>query len=490
MQALKKIFDKYFEYLLFGIMLIMFVLSCFIKPLPYIALGFAFVSAFALKTDKLVKFHIFLMLFPKPLMIGGAYYRVYDLLFVLPYLKNFVCDIVFKHKKISFKPLIVIALCLIYYLVVPTHYGSSIYNIVYRLAFLINIYFVYESRDSLDFKSIIKVLCYSFIVSSLFSFLNQYTPKLKLDGAYYLQNKILRFDGMFLHPNELADFALIALVGLMVLMYSEKISMPEFLGLFLTIFVFGYISISRTFIVVFIVLLSIFTILYVLKNKEKSLNFCLSLISILLSMSLIFEDATNALIYRIGNDNGSIALDTHIFEEIKFFPQLEWLFSDEGRPYLLDIYDAKIYYDAGRVDLWTLYLTRIFENPLSALFGYGLNASNIGKMHSHNALIYYIYKSGFVGFLLLVLFFLSMVEFKKVKELKTYIGSLLVPISFIGVSLLNNNNFDSVIYFIIIAVICFSFKMKKDKPSAEKERIKMIERLDIWKTKYFDFFDK
>lgn len=480
MQALKKLFDKYFEYLLFGIMLIMFVLSCFIKPLPYIALGFAFVSAFALKTDKLVKFHIFLMLFPKPLMIGGAYYRVYDLLFVLPYLKNFVCDIVFKHKKISFKPLIVIALCLIYYLVIPTHYGSSIYNIVYRLAFLINIYFVYESRDSLDFKSIIKVLCYSFIVSSLFSFLNQYTPKLKLDGAYYYQEGMFRFDGMFLHPNEFADFAMIALVGLMVLMYFEKISMPEFLGLFLTIFVFGYISLSRTFIVVFVVMLLLFIAVYFAKYKTDALRFLCGFIALIILFYLIMDKYTYLLAYRFEN---SIEGDGLIYT-------LEMLFLPENRAMLQGVYDGIIYYDTGRLSLWTLYFRRIFETSSSFLFGYGLNAPDIGKVHSHNIAIFVIYKYGLIGTILSVLFILSMVEFKKVKELKTYIGSLLVPISFIGVSLLNNNNFDSVIYFIIIAAICFSFKIKKDKSSAEKERIKMIERLDIWKTKYFDFFDK
>ena len=479
MQALKKVLDKYFEYFIYGIMAIMLVLSCFIKPFAFIALGFAFVSAFALKTDKLVRLHIVLMLFPKPLMINGAYYRVYDLLFILPYFKNFVCDIVFNHKKISFKPLIVVALCLIYYLVVPTRYGSSIYSIIYRITFLINIYFVYESRESLDLKAIFRVLCYGFIFSSLLSFINQYTPKLKLDGAYYYQEGMFRFDGMFLHPNELADFAMIALAGLMVLMYFEKISMPEFLGLFLTIFVFGYISLSRTFIVVFAVMVLLFVIIYFIKFKIDGLKFLCGFVALLILFYLIMDKYTYLLAYRFET---SIEGDGLIYT-------LEMLFLPENWAILQGIYDGLIYYDTGRLSLWTLYFKRIFETPSTFLFGNGLNAPDIGKVHSHNILLFVLYKYGFIGTILSALFFLSMIRLEKIRELKTYLGALLVPIAFIGVSLLNNNNFDSVIYFIIIATICYSFKIKNEKQGSEVERNQMIKNLKVWKTRYFDYFE-
>lgn len=465
MIQIKTFLKKYFEYINIGIVGTLLFFGCFHSMFAIALLGYMFVMSLFLKTEQILKYQIILRIFMGVLSVIPVS-SIFP--FILGYVKNFIVDVMFKKKKINIKPILVILVLSVYNLLNPI-YKLKTLDYIASILFYLMVYFIYEKRKEIDFVSVAKFFCYTLVVSCVFSFLIPYSPNLEESRVVMYVNGLVRFTGLCVHSNIFAYAALIAIALLFVLKYYDKISTPEFLVLYIIIFVFGYLTIARAFALIFIVTYLLFAILYLMKYGMSEFRFVCSILAIVLSICLIMNEETYAYIFRIENSAEKENLGN---VEKDFVEQI--VVNDWWKM----MYDGQIYFDQGRLNGWILYYGRITQTLRSLFFGYGISAPDIGTMHAHNIVLQTLYNNGIVGTLLIVLFGCSMIEFKEFKNWKKYLGVALLAICYSGTLFLDNNTF-SVVVFAMIIVAASNI----DKINKKQEKINYCKMLKEWKEK-------
>lgn len=442
-----------------GIVFAMFVLACFYPVFTTIVVCYLFMVSFFLKTDKLFRLQLFVRPFQLLIFIDMTFLGLMTHIFIFGYIKNWIIDVVLNKKKISYKPLLAILLILVYQLIFPI-YKTNILDFLILLFAMITMYFIYEKRNEIDFAITAKTFVYSVVCGAICGLFISYSPRVGIVERELI-NGILRFFAVFFHPNIFSDYAVMAISVLLVLKHLNKIEIPEFLALFITVFVFGFMTLSRAFIMIFAAVFAIFAILELKKNGRSELKFLLNLAAIVLAIMLLMEDRTYAYIVRVYSN-----LDTVGLEKVDSFTLKDgwWVW----------VLNGVVKYDPGRIGLWELYIKRIFETVKSVFFGYGISAPNIGQMHSHNILLGFTYTNGIIGMLLMALFVVSMTNKKAIKTIKEHSAAWLFVAAYFMVMLLNNNNFGTAMSSLIMLCFVFCFKSGKPKP-IKTEREKMIE---------------
>ncbi len=466
MEKLKLILKKYFEPVNFAIVLTMAFLSCFIKIMFPLLMVYLLITSLFLKTEQILLLHIMLSMFSKSAISNSFNFKFYDIILLVPYLKNFIVGIVIEKRKVPIKPLLVLLTLTAYSLLKIGREVSVMMVFSYIVVFYLTIYFIFERRDTLNFKKIALTFCYSFLISCVLSHFLSLSELYTKRGAYFQDWHLWRFMGMFLHPNNLADVALVVFGMLMILFYSDKISLPHFIFLLIPSFVFGYKSLSRIYVLMSAIVFVVFAVLYIKKNGKNSISTILNIFAIFLALCLFFEEDTYNMIYRVKN----------AYEGSGYYNTLHML--DLSDPEVLsNVYAGKVHYDPGRFGLWLLYLKRIFESVSSFLIGYGVNAPAIGQMSAHNIILMDCYLLGIVGLALELLFVASMMNFKKVKKVKTYFPVIILVLAHLGNLMLNT----SCTLGMNAAIIAYLFMVFDEKPKVQADRFvqkkNMIEKL-------------
>lgn len=460
MTEIKDFLKKHFESINLCFVAVMYALSCFHYVFTIFTLMYLFVICSFMKTEQIVKIHILTRIFHESIQFDARLiYWVLDW-FVFLYLKNWLIDI-FKHKqKMNYKVFVLIILISVYNAFTPI-YKPTFLDVISDACKVLAVYFIYEKRDKLNFVSMARVFCYGMVFSSFFGLVyNQIMGRIFLD-----MYNVVRYRSLFIHPNILCDFTLMALVILFALQYYDKISMPEFCVLVILNFAFGYATIARNFVFMFGVIYAIYVVLYLLKHRKDGLKYILTLTAIILAICLLLEQQTYYYYIRIkfSYEVGGAETTLEIDKTSEWWKRM--LVGQE-------------HYDPGRLGLWMLYLSRIFETFKSFMFGYGIKAPFIGTMPTHNILLSKLYKSGFVGLMLSVIAILMMIDYKELKKYKKYLGVFMMAVGYIGVMLINNNTLVTAMAVIIIAAFMFVYKQTKSKKEEMIEsRNKMIEIL-------------
>lgn len=133
-------------------------------------------------------------------------------------------------------------------------------------------------------------------------------------------------------------------------------------------FIVGILTMSKAFLVMIILFIFYFLVYLVFKLKAKSLYIIIPFFIIAGILGLIFKDFAYKLISR-------------------FFL------------YGLESKISKIF--TGRTDIWEIYRDIIRGSIINMLFGVGLLTKDIIDIGPHNILIFFIYRVGFVGFVMM-----------------------------------------------------------------------------------------
>lgn len=470
MKTLKDFIKNNYEYLNLGIIAIMLVLACFFDAFSVVVLLYMLFVSFVLNTEQILKMQILALMFARCYTVGDYYIHFYQLIFIFGLIKNFVADIVIRKKKINWKVFLVVCLLILYIWLFPTHKVDGL-TLMLTISSILTLYFAYEARENLHFVGLIKMFCYSILFSAFISLFISYSDKLKSFKDFYYFEDTLRFSGLLWHPNDFSDQVTVAISMLFALKLYDKISVPEFLILVWLLFIFGYKTLSRSFILIVIIEILIFSFLYIKKYGAKELKFVFGLIAILLATCLLFGKETNLMIYRVENPNEKI-----LFEAMKENVLVNEKDGLSPEDYLHAIYRGDTYYDPGRIGLWTLYLKRIFMTPMSAIFGYGISAPDIGRLHAHNYLLYYVYHHGIVGLFIGTVLLLLLIDWKKLKNYKNYFGLAMIMMAYVGVILLNCNRLDNTANVVLLAGMAFinSDKYRVFSKSDKRDKFELL----------------
>ena len=223
-----------------------------------------------------------------------------------------------------------------------------------------------------------KVFCIGLIVSSVYALILRNTWQIEAirgkESEAIWGSGIWRFTGLIKDPNYYATMIIMGLVALVKLKECQRVSKLLFWIMAVALTLFGAISYSKTFLVVFVLLGGIY-ILWHFRNRKIFTGIFMVVVVIIAASFLLFSEKSPfaVIVERLSTSRNLNVLTT------------------------------------GRMAIYAAYWKAITENATVFLFGRGLAAELLCKP-THNIYLEILYHIGFVGFILFAGFYISIMR--------------------------------------------------------------------------------
>ena len=260
------------------------------------------------------------------------------------------------------------------------------------------------AQDSMSAERSIKVFSWSLVVSSVYALLFRNTHYIGNLVGYESEaiwgTGITRFQGLCEDPNYYMTQVIVALALLCKLKETGRLQSVTFWSLGAIMTVFGIITYSKAFFLVFLLLTGTY-IIWQFWNRK-------------LFRGMIFSSiGVAAILYVLYSPNSPFAVVIERFVTSENLSDLT----------------------TGRSDLYAAYWNAITQNVRTFLFGHGLNAPLLGK-GAHNLYLEIMYYTGTFGLGLIVAFYGAMFHwiggqvpgFRKQGAISKYVVLLIVAI--------------------------------------------------------------
>ncbi len=298
-------------------------------------------------------------------LLDTGIFSIFIAVFVGVYFLKHLINVKNNKETLKAIPLILCALC--------TLYSIRSYPIFFAL-----IYVFYVNSQNINLKQISFNFIYSVISCSVLSLLY---------FAVFKQSIMLgkRFEALCLNPNILHIYTTIALSILIFLFSKKQCSNKLFFPLFTALSIIGVLTQSKAFIVCYVLLLIYLTIVILRNSKLIGFTFIGVFLFCLGLGLLLFTDSITSVFHRFFNAVGSSSID-------------------------------KIF--TGRISVWQSYLKVWLASPITTIFGCRVSYENLTSIaiHPHNDYIYFLYRFGIVGTLLVIATLVSFVIYSKNKK--------------------------------------------------------------------------
>lgn len=288
-------------------------------------------------------------------------------------------------------------------------------NIIKLICNILLVYFI--ASNNIDFKKLLYFFIFGFFLASILGIYKEDIPELTQyfhDLNYYSVAGKARFSGLMQDPNYYTIALFVVLFSTLLLYYNNSINKLFWL-VFIVCSYFGFLTISKSFILMYVIFLMLLFIILLTKRKKFQTVLFLILLAIFISLSL--SGKINSLNY--------------------FYLRL---FESENTTFL-----------TGRDLIWKDYLEFFRQNPLSILIGVNPKYGLIGDRSTHNLYIEMVYHLGIIGSLLFVLVFVFIfIKFKNnliKRKILNYIPFFMLLIMFFFLSMLFNYLFSFYLVF-------------------------------------------
>lgn len=288
-------------------------------------------------------------------------------------------------------------------------------NIIKLVCNLLLIYFFVS--NSIDVKKLLFFFTFGLLSSSILGFYKETIPELAQyysDFNYYSLSGKARFSGLMQDPNYYTIALFVVLFTSLLLYYNNVINIIFWI-IFLIFSSFGFLTVSKSFILMYIIFIIILFTILIKKRKKIQLIFFLILIGIFLTLSL----------------SGKINILNLFYKR---------LFETNNTTFL-----------TGRDLIWKEYLEFFKQNPLYLITGVNPKLGLVDNRSAHNLYIEMIYHLGIIGSLLLInVFVYVFVTYKKINRYKilNYVPLFVILSMAFFLSLLFNYLFSIYIIFI------------------------------------------
>jgi O-Antigen ligase. len=338
--------------------------------------------------------------------LGGSL-SFHSLLFIIYIAKCFLSCILDKVKIYRFMPIIISFFLFSIYDFLISFFHLSIVSLPSQFSFLFYTLFPFaafiDSRANKKLEIILFTMGVSLLFHDLVSIAFLSIPRIKINvfitnfgresGLSRANSYVLfhsRFSGLFRDSNEFAFHTAMPCFTYILLMGPRKFKKLPLL-VFLPCVGFGFLSGSKSYILVFLLFVVMFFVVLVRHFGVRVLIWICSVLAISIAALYFFNlDIINSVFGRFLNGSGS----------------------------LLEIITT------GRTDIWNMYLNDLFLHPTHFVFGYGAKASYqilfLGE-ESHNFYINLLFDFGILGTFLYVAYYYSLFKtarfnFKRTNE--------------------------------------------------------------------------
>lgn len=315
---------------------------------------------------------------------------------------------------------------------------SGIGKIVVIVTMICGFAMVHEicESDEYDYESVLYAFCAGLLMASILALFKEQMPLIDsfvIDLSQKVGHKeyVARFAGLHGNPNYYTMDTTVALSCLVVTMCTSR-QKPTQVLLFAVLSVFGLMSISKSFLLAWAILL-LLLLYFGAKNGGSTFFKLIAVIAVTTLLVLNFaQESIDTYIIRLTQDSGG------------------------------DLSDIT----TGRTDIWLTYFKKIASGEKILLFGKGLG--EILDKGSHNTYIEFFYYLGILGSALYFFALKSSVVLKEFpKKLIYYVPIFIILVRFFGISMLVQ---DTLWYY--IALICLLLKNGATKDSSQLTSVK------------------
>ena len=379
-----KVKELYFKYQLpftLAISTLVLVISAFWNPALYIAVGFVIISYIFSKVEDICSGTFYFMLYSGITI----FFMSVAVSAILVLFGKYIYDACKGRVKV-YKYILILttAISVIFSLI---HYqidGNGVFLGLYVIAILYFTYVIFCYHKELSFKRMFKYLFIGFIASMFITLVLALIPSAKvtrlIDGQFIevniktkmflVFNNYYRLELLTYHPNYLSIHSLMLISYGIYSLINYKQTKDDLImniAMIAVPTIAGFLTLSKAFYILFIVVLIYVIIYFIYKYKSKSLIYIIPLLVGVVALFLIFRGQIQTTIGRLlPNEDGN------------------------------DLNDMT----TGRLDIWKNYLNDLISSPLKILFGEGLFTGFIG-MGPHNFYLFILFKFGIVGALML-----------------------------------------------------------------------------------------
>ncbi len=456
---------KYYEVIGYAVLSLLLLGACFVQTFAWLAGFAAIVLGILLRNEsKIFGLILFMYCFYRIMYIPEILTISLELIVSGVLIFEMFCWYVYrviKHEyKLNWKTLIPIGLFLVY-LVLPFH-QCGWREFFAEVFFLGAVYIVFEERLSMDFRALVRVFAAGLLISCVYSTLYSVSPLLYESVTLWWYNGVVRFSGLMYHPNTLNGMVFITICGVLLLYYQKKISLVEMLVEFVSLFVCGYLTLSRAFLVTIIVGVGIFVCLYLIKERKQALVLSVVLVAIMCLVGGLFFHISRAYFERISDGLDELPrVQSATVTSQNFQVDFESKSPEEQQAIL----EGRALYDPGRHGLRQLYWRDWTASPKSILLGYGISKPLIGQMSSHNLYLQELWKHGLIGFGFYLAMIIGAVNWKKIKQCKIYLPILIMLVPYFLVTIVEECFLDFVRIGFMLAALGFLEQIAKQQMS-------------------------
>ena len=380
-----------------------------------------------------IAFLFFLLPFATILKQNVNGMSVFALLFFLVVVK-----MVLSRRRVDAKLLAALIVFFVYTLLFTG--VAKLTTIATMIAGILMLYCLKQDNVDVDMTSLVVVYSVAICLSSVLALYKESLPIINIfveDAMLKLgeDEYALRFSGLQGNPNYYTLDIVVALSAIVALLYYKKEKNITLTICMIALSVFGLMSVSRSFLIAWIVLLICWFFLSVKQGAGKVLS---SLLVVAIGVVVVYYfafDYVNAFLFR---------------------------FSEEQTGTLNDM-------TTGRIGIWQAYLETIFGDLKILFFGNGLNTVlKPGGKGTHNTYLESLFYLGIVGTAILVISIgisIKRVAFRGV----AWLPVLVLAFRMFGIGILTNDNLW--FYFSIALILaCDYYKDCKKMRSAQGRR--------------------
>lgn len=326
---------------------------------------------------------------------------------------------------------------------------------LYRITDFGTIFLVYELRKQLDWWRILRVLAIGLIISGVLGLLVNVSPFLQTlfdplpaeHGNSEYAHEYYRFQGLTVWSTQYASIATVVVGGLLLAKYQKRINNYWFYGLFVPVYLFGYQTLTRTFLLCVVVALILFTVFCFVRDRRQAWRTLLPLAGVLVAVSVIFFTATMGNFERIFHDNAMAGGSEWDFTEV--IPPEAWEEMKHG--------DGTYYEYLGRKEFWAFYASDFCHSPVTILLGRGITHVFYAGHTAHNWYLFFAWKYGLSGIALFGTMLALMVNWRgwRTKQFWTrWWAGLIMVIPWLVQAVFDDNGFWAQMSIMLVILWC------------------------------------
>lgn len=279
------------------------------------------------------------------------------------------------HGTIRANATLVLFLMLLNYLITRMQMVLSDFVLCFGQMFIL--YVLLPKQDSESAERTVKAFCWSLVVTSFYALVFRHTSQLLAirgqESMAIWGTSITRFSGLIRDPNYYMTMLIAGMAALCKLKEAGRIKTFWFWGQILAMSVFGILTYSKTFFLMYILLGGVY-IIWQFWSRKLIKGMAYAMLGMVAgAYFLLSENSPFAVVLTRLTSSSSLSAIT-----------------------------------TGRSDLYVRYWNVITENVANFLFGLGLKAPLLGK-GAHMLYLEMVYYVGIVGLVLILGFFASMI---------------------------------------------------------------------------------